>query len=125
MKAHEHFAASHTFHKAASKEHAALAEECDGQGYEKMAERHKNLAKLHSDHAEHDSRMYADAASKAASDELEKARSQVMPTHVSAVTPTPPGVRMVPRAGQKLVEKVAVDPEFEDLVKIDSRDGDE
>lgn len=43
----------------------------------------------------------------------------VVPTHVSAVTPTPPGITAVPRAGQKPVEKLNVELEFQDLVKIE------
>ena len=72
MKAAEHFKAASEFHKAASKEHAALSEECGEQGYEKMSACHKSLSELHADHAEHFKAMHSDAASKAATDELEK-----------------------------------------------------
>jgi hypothetical protein len=117
MKAQEHFKTAHDFHNAASKEHAGLAEECDGQGYEKMAECHKNLSKLHADHAEHFRAMAGAAADKAVLDELNKGRNELPPSRVSGVTPTPPGITAVPRAGQKPIEKT-VDPQFEHLIKV-------
>jgi hypothetical protein len=122
MKATEHFKAGHNFHKAASTQHAGLAEECDGQGYEKMAECHKNLSKLHADHAEHFKAMHADAAAaadKAAVDELAKSRAALEPSRISGIAP--PNLRAIPRTGQPQIEKAVVDPEFEDLIKIDSR----
>jgi hypothetical protein len=115
MKAHEHFKVEHEFHKAASKECAARAEACGEQDYEKMAECDKNLSKLHSDHAAHFKAMHADSANKAATDGLNKGRNELQPTRVSAVTPTPPGVTAVPRAGQRQLQKT-VDPEFASLV---------
>ena len=39
---------------------------------------------------------------------------QPLPRGFSRVVPTAPGVKMVPRAGQKPVEQIEVDPEFEE-----------
>ena len=123
MDAKTHFKIAGDFHKAASAEHAGLAEECAGEGYEKMAARHTNLAKLHSDNASHCEKACADATRKAADDEMAKLRSASLePPVISRVTPTAPGVVAVPRAGQKPVEKSNVDPEFAFLAKGDSRD---
>jgi len=116
MEATEHFKTAHDFHKAASKEYAALAEECDGQGYEKMAECHKNLSKLHADHAGHFKAAHSDAANaanKAAIDELAKNRAALEPSRVSGIAPTNPNQTPIPRYGAPSMQKADdVDPEF-------------
>jgi hypothetical protein len=89
------------FHSEMSKCHTAA------MGKSAEPEFHKAAAAVHD--------AFKEACAKAASDELEKARSQVVPTRVSAVTPTPPGVTAVPRAGQRQLGKT-VDPEFASLV---------
>ena len=116
MKATEHFAASHTFHKAASKEHANLADQCDEQGLGKMSRCHKNLSELHADHAEHLKAMHSDAAAaadKAAIDELAKARAELAPTQVRGSIPTNPNHHAVIRTGGAPLQEPNIDPEFE------------
>ena len=116
MKAAEHFKAASEFHKSAAKEHAALAEECGEQGYDKMAECHKSLSELHAGHAEHFKCMASDATEKSFADEMAKARAELQPSRVSGVAPLNP-LRAVIRPGQPEIAKV--DEEFQDLVKID------
>ena len=126
MNAKSHFAKSEAQHQAMSDTHNALADECEKEGLDGCAKAAPACAKVHGERAIHYKAMHDDAANKAAVDELNKGRNELQPTNVSAVTPTPPGVRMAPRAGQKsVIAKADIDPEFAALVKIDSRDGDE
>ena len=111
MDAKTHFAKSH--------EHWQQMAECA------KAAGLDDMAKVCDDRAAHYKSMHSDAANKAVLDELNKGRNELQPTNISGVTPTPPGVTAVPRAGQRPIAKTAIDPEFQELVKMDSRDGDE
>jgi len=124
MKATDHFKASHEFHKAASAAHAGLAEECDNEGYTKMAEHHRTLAKLHADHADHHSRMYAGAADKAADDDIEKSRREIARTEVRRVVPDNPMLKAVVRTGGAPLQKPSVPMEFEKIFSVEEEERD-
>lgn len=114
MDSKDHFR-HHQFHKTAAAAHAGLAEECDGEGYTKMAEHHRTLSKAHSDLAEHHAAMH-DANKAAEAADLAKG-NQLVPTNVRTVVPTMP----VPvlRHGMARLEKVNVPSQFEHLIAVD------
>jgi hypothetical protein len=119
MNVKEHFAKSQAQHQALSDAHNDLGDACEKEGLESCAKAARVCAKVHGERAAHYKAMAGDAAEKAIADELNKGRAALEPTRVSGVTPTPPGITAVPRAGQKPLEKT-VDPDFEHLVKIDA-----
>jgi hypothetical protein len=110
-----HQAAS-THHRSMSKLHGdAMGKAVDGNPEHQF---HKGAAAAHSAAADSHDEM-CQACHKATADSLNK----MVPTQVSAVTPTPPGVRAVPRFGQREVpEKANVDPQFAKLVAVDEDD---
>jgi len=121
MDTKEHFKAAHEFHRAASVARDGLASECDGEGYETMAEHHRTLSKLHANYSMHCKAMQDAMARKALEDELNK--MQPLPTGVSRLAPTNPTLTAVPRFGSRPLEQT-IEPEFADLVKIQTGDGD-
>lgn len=52
--------------------------------------------------------------------------NKLQPTNISAVVPDAPGVKAVPRAGQRPVEegKLAIDPQFAKLIAVDEDEND-
>jgi hypothetical protein len=109
QKAHEVLA---EHHRRMSKIHgAAMGKAVAG---DPTHEFHKAAVAAHNTAAENHDSM-CDACAKAIGDELDK----LVPTNVSGVTPTAPGIRAVPRAGQRQdPEKLEVEPEFAKLVAI-------
>jgi hypothetical protein len=57
---------------------------------------------------------------------IESDLQKLVPTNISVVTPDAPGVRAVPRAGQRSVEeaKLAIDPQFAKLIAVDEDEND-
>jgi hypothetical protein len=112
----------HTFHKeakghddAAAEAHDAFAEDQDSRSayHEQMAEECSKAAKVAGD---------ADL-SKGSPEllrRLEIVEGTIIPTKISALTPTAPGVRAVPRAGQRaFADKPVVATQFSKLVEIE------
>jgi hypothetical protein len=113
----------HTFHKEAKGHHDAAAEDQDA-----FAEDQDSRAAYHDQMAEECSKagkVAGDAdLNKAASPEFEKRLAHlektVVPTKISGVVPTVPGVTAVPRAGQRPVgDRPAVATQFSKLVEIE------
>jgi hypothetical protein len=136
-KFHQHAAEHHgelakCYGKVASFGKAAKSQMKDGEG-DSLAECLQKIADMHSDASEFHKEMMA-ACEKVAGDDLNKGTSDLLkrlehlenriePTRISAVTPTAPGVRAVPRAGQpSLSERPNVPVQFEHLVKIGDED---
>lgn len=91
---------------------AQTAEAKDSRGaVEAMQAQHEQMATFHSDSA--------DACAKGAEADLHK----LVPTQVSGIAPTPPGVTAVPRAGAPSPATIAqVNPAFAKLLEIDESD---
>jgi hypothetical protein len=132
----DHTALEECFGKLASFSKAAKSEMKDGDGeslsehLQKIAAAHGSLAQhAGSCAAEHDtameecSKITADELNKSASDfikRLEHLENTVVPTNISGVVPTVPGVTAVPRAGQRPVgDRPAVATQFSKLVEIE------
>jgi hypothetical protein len=113
----------HTFHTTAKAAHdaSAIAHEDAATDQEQRAQYHDDMAQ-----------ECTKAAKAAGDDDLTKGTSDllrrleivegtIIPTKISAVTPTVPGVRAVPRAGQRAIgtEKPNVPVAFEKLVAIE------
>jgi len=76
--------------------------------HEEQSQEHAGMATFHHESME--------ACAKAADGDLNK----LVPTSVSAVTPTRPGITAVPRAGaQPIPEKIPVPEEFEKLASVE------
>jgi len=105
----------HTFHKDAKQMHDDAASDQDQRAayHDDMGEKCEQAKKAAGD---------ADL-SKASSDllrRLEIVENSVMPTRVSAVTPTVPGITAVSRAGQRqFSERPVVATQFSKLVEIE------
>lgn len=115
----EHLAKDHqeasSFHRTMAECHkVALGKAVSGNPEHEF---HKSAMAAHNAAADHHDQMCEECQKVIASD-LQK----VQPTLVSAVTPTAPGVRAVPRAGQRSIEeatKPAVEAQFAKLVAVD------
>jgi hypothetical protein len=84
-----------------------------------------DMAKVCNDRATHYKAAHSDvvaAASKAAAADLEKSRNALEPSRVSGVVPDNPTLRAIPRFGQRQIAKTDIDPEFADLVKVDTNE---
>ena len=120
-KVSEHLAG---LHKAASSFHRTMTK-CHGDAMGKAVagnsehDFHKAAAAAHEQAADQHDQM-CEECSKAIVADLNK----LVPTNVSAVTPTPPGVRAVPRAGQRPIEeaKPVVEAQFAKLLTVDEQD---
>lgn len=120
MTIREHLQKAHSFmaehHREMSKCHSAAMGKADGMG-----EFHKSAMAAHEAAADQHDEM-ASECEKATSAELAK----MIPTRVSAVTPTAP-VRAVPRHGQRDLATLAadIDPMFKALVTVDENEENE
>jgi hypothetical protein len=99
----------HALHKA-----IGMAADQDGP-HAQLAMHHYDIADLHKAKAAYHAGA-ADACMKGVDSDFEKRANQLEPSPISRVTP---GVRAVPRAGQREPAKLNVAPEFEHLFKID------
>ena len=113
------------FHVASAAHHTMMArlhkdamEKSDmesGSGFDhaKASDAHASMAEYHCECA------------KADMGDLEKAFGirgdglEPMPEGLSVITPNAPGVRMVPRAGQREIGSIEVDPAFKKIVAVD------
>ncbi|MCU1317253.1 MAG: hypothetical protein JWN63_2575 [Candidatus Acidoferrum typicum] len=75
--------------------------------HEEQSQEHAGMGGFHAEQMEE--------CSKAADGDLNK----LVPTRISAVAPTPPGVRAVPRAGQPAPENITVPEEFAKLAQVE------
>jgi hypothetical protein len=142
--AREHLA---EFHAKAATHHGDAADHHDGleKSAAKMSAAHKKLAKesgltdgphteiaaewerragLHKGNAS-SHREYADYHRSAAlkcSKAMEGDLNKLVPDEISGVTPDRPGIRAIPRAGQRELPSTPVSPEFEKLVAIETGD---
>jgi hypothetical protein len=107
---------NHDFHKCAKAEH------------DDMATDRETRAKYHDDMMSECDKalkaLTADDLNKNASDDLVKRvtalENTVIPTRVSAVVPTVPGVTAVPRAGQRpYMDRPIVATQFQKLVEVE------
>ena len=121
MTVRQHLQKAHSaiaeFHQNMSKCHnSAMSKE--GMGVDEKTF-HKSAAAAHDEAANVHTQLCDECLKAAAADELAKSQ-RLVPTNVSAVTPTAPGIRAVPRAGQRVEpEKIEVEPEFAKLISIE------
>ncbi len=106
------FTSAATHHTAMAKLAATAMNGCEEDSDERTM--HKSAMDSHISHAECCAEC-AKACDKADSSDFEK----LIPSAVSRVTPTAPGIRMVPRAGQQMPTMPEVDKDFADLVSIE------
>jgi hypothetical protein len=129
----DHFREKSAHHEAVAKSHEEHASLHDELAKSTGVKAHKDFASRHrADGAVHKS-MAAHYTKKAAShDDMAEScakgmdtgdLTKLMPTGISGVTPTRPGITAVPRFGQREVSATAgkpnVDPQFEKLFTID------
>lgn len=119
MTTREHLQSFHTaaasHHTTMAKSHTRLAthygKATEMEGNKDLAAEHKAMADSHATMAEHHLSMC-----KTVGDDLNK----LIPDNVSAVIPEFPGLRAVPRYGQRPIPEVAnVAPEFAKLVQVE------
>jgi len=115
----EHFQSVASMGKAHDDGLAKLAEAVAAE-HSGMSEEHTQMA----DDCAKCAKSIFDAFKAEEPDELQKARGNLMPTEVSAVAPTAPGLTMVPRAGQRIESGVRVPKEFAHLTKIETGEDD-
>jgi hypothetical protein len=113
--------AYHSMHKAKVVEGTEEAHETLGNSFKKSSELHSDLASRHAQIGENHRELsefhssMAKACQKAMDSDLEK----VVPDGIRGIIPNAPGVTMVPRAGQRVVEKSEVPLELEQIVGFD------
>jgi hypothetical protein len=107
------FTSTAEHHIAMAKAHQLAMDGCEeGDGQHEF---HKSAMASHAAQGEACCEC-AKACSKAADSDFEK----LVPMNISRVTPTPPGITAVPRAGSRPMPTASVEKEFEGLVKIET-----
>jgi hypothetical protein len=91
---------------------------------QKIADAFADGAGYHKDAMAECSKVTDSEFTKGASDDfikrLEKLENTIVPSRVSAITPTAPGIRAVPRAGQREIPaRPEVPIQFEHLVRVE------
>jgi hypothetical protein len=119
MTVREHLKKAHQaiadYHRAMTKCHSAAMAK-DNMGADEKAF-HRAAAAAHDEAASVHTEMSDECTKAMAASEMEKSH-RLMPTEVSALAP-PPGVRSIPRYGQREYYKPTVDPMLEHIVRTE------
>jgi hypothetical protein len=100
-----------------AKIHAGMGDGED-DGHMQLAACYEKDQKQAEAHAAFHASQAGECTKAAASDDLEKL-DRIVPDGVSKVTPTAPGIRMVPRAGQQVPTAVPVAPQFHKFIETE------
>jgi hypothetical protein len=131
MKEHlsAHHATAAKFHAAAAAEHSGLAalhhglakldgaahDGAIGEHHKTMAAHHEKLSSLHKGYADHHATQ-SEACAKAADGDLNKLQP------LNGISAVNPGVRAVPRAGQREPAKLNVPVEFQKMFSVEDEE---
>jgi hypothetical protein len=108
----------HTYHATMAKAHETSSKDFQKESSEHI--HHTSAAAAHTAAADNCAECMAECSKVVWSDLFKTERGTPEPTQVHAVTPTAPGIRAVPRAGQQMpADKPNVPVQFSKLVEIE------